>query len=820
MFDQINKQLYEILQLVKNPGRYVGGEFGSVKKCHDGNLLFALCFPDLYEIGMSNNAIKIIYEALNKVNKVVCERVFAVESDFLNYLKEKNLPLFTLESKCPVKEYDILGISIGYELSATSILKILEYANIPLRSLDRKNDDPIVIGGGPAITNPVPFGPFFEAVFIGEADKVLPELVKNLANEKEKGAKRTDLLDIVKQSDGFWYSGKKEKTKKIFFEGFHSQMFNQKYTVPVPSIRTVQDHGVVEIMRGCPNGCRFCHAGYFYRQQREKPIELIMREIESVFANGYREITLSSLSTGDYSLLLPLMETIHAVYDDNNVSISLPSLKVDSFTLPVLKAVAKTRKSGLTFAIESPSEYAQKVINKTVSITQVIDILHAAKDEGWRLAKFYFMIGLPGIGNGKETDEAEEIISFIDTVYNSVKINLNINIGTFIPKPHTPFQWDAQLGYDDAGHLLHGIKQYFKNNKNIKVSYHDPFISMIESIISRGDERVAEIIEDAYSSGAYLDAWEEYLRRDIWEIVLHEHKEMINEILAEKPLDAELPWDTIDIGVSKKYLIQERKRAESGILTSGCTEDCDHLCGICNKEKAIIVSKEKNDHEEPYLHTKESKNTIPSELFYYYLIRYKKIDEAIFLGHIDTMNVFERALQRARIPMATSNGYNPKPKLTFAHPLMLGVASESEYAMIETVEKIEASKIKERLQVMLPHGLYIDTITFAGELFAGAPKKKSLMAAYGGSLFQIECQDAIYFNNMYNIINSCICDGGYIDKIQNTVAELFLPDTGRKNGNLRYYIEKIEPVPSFLAKCYITRKDTYASGKKKYEDVY
>jgi radical SAM superfamily enzyme YgiQ (UPF0313 family) len=434
------KELKKELLSINTPGRYVGGEYGSLVK-NNSNLNIALCFPDLYEIGMSNQAVKILYNIINRQTDASCERVFSPAPDMEELLRSKNTPLFSLESGRLIKDNDLLAFTVGYELAATSILNVIDLSGIPLRNAERSEDDPIIIAGGPAITNPVPFGDFLDAVYIGEAEQTFIDIVRKLDAMKAGGAGRTALIEEIKTSPYFWYKGKADITKRALWTEF-GEMTSGSGLI-VPSIKTVQDHGVVEIMRGCPNGCRFCHAGIFYRPFREKGVDLILSEVESLINScGYREITLSSLSSGDYHNIKDIIWILNKRYENRKISFSFPSIRINSFTLPLISEISKVRKSGLTFAVETPLLVHQRGLNKEAPMDRIIEILREAKRLGWNKAKFYFMTGLPFF---EDEDETDSIIDFLREVGRESRMQLNVNIGTFIPKPHTPFQWSYQL---------------------------------------------------------------------------------------------------------------------------------------------------------------------------------------------------------------------------------------------------------------------------------------------------------------------------------------------------------------------------------------
>ena len=733
--------LAHILPKVQMPGRYTGGEYGIVSETRPGDLLTAICFPDLYEIGMSNTAIKLLYAQLNSMDNVHCERVFTPAPDFEESLRQSGIPLYTLESGIPLQELDMLGFSVGYELSATNILSTLERGHIPIRRGDRSSTDPIVLGGGPALTNPEPFAEFFDAIYIGEAEESLYSIVQIIRTCKAKGAPRQDILKELQAVPAVWMPEKEQPARRVLWHGFDTP---RTRILPVPNISVVQDHAVVEIMRGCPNGCRFCHAGYFYRPYRQKSAAAIIEEIDFyVYELGYREITLSSLSSGDYVGLHQLVRTLNARYQGLGVSFALPSLHVNSFTLPLLQEVSKIRKSGLTFAVETPHQEWQRSINKEVTAEKVNEILLEARRRGWNLAKFYFMVGLPEhLYEG--ANEAEAIIEYLQQVRKVSKFKLNVNIGTFIPKPHTPYQWSRQLTEEQALERIKEVREAFHKTA-VRVNYHSPFISYLEGVISRGDSRVGPLIEDAYRRGARLDAWEEHVSFDIWRAAIESQNWNVEkESCRERDTDEELPWKKVDIGVTQRFLKSELEKSKQHELTNACVFPCDHHCGVCVQETRPLAAAEQNQDDEsaesPIIETEieeEAAVKKPEADGFWYLFSFSKQGKARYLSHINIMTIFERSFQRAGIGLEYTSGFNPKPRMEFAHPLTLGIASKAEIARCKLIAVHEAAEVISSMNRALPEGIQITQLQqMPGQ--KGRGRGQSLMALHAASTYLIK----------------------------------------------------------------------------------
>ncbi len=595
----------DILLKIEKPARYIGNEVNSVMKNKDEiDVRFAFVFPDVYEIGMSHLGIQILYDMLNRRDDVWCERVYSPWTDLDKIMREENIPLFALESQDAIKDFDFIGITIQYEMCYTNILQVLDLAQIPMFAKDRTEEHPIVIGGGPCTYNPEPLADFFDIFYIGEGETEFYNLMDQYKEWKASGKSRTEFLEMAAEIPGLYVpsfydvtynedgtistftsnnSHAKPMIKKQIVMDVSDTYYPEKPVVPF--IKATQDRVVLEIQRGCIRGCRFCQAGMLYRPTRERDVEVLKDYAYKMLKNtGHEEISLSSLSSSDYSKLQELVTFLIDEFKEKSINISLPSLRIDAFSLDVMSKVQDVRKSSLTFAPEAGSQRLRNVINKGLTEEIILEGAGQAFEGGWTRVKLYFMLGLP-----TETEEDMKAIAHlaekiakryyeIPKDQRNGKCQIVASTSFFIPKPFTPFQWATMLNKEDyiakANVVNHEMKAQL-NHKSLKYNWHEADVTVLEGVFARGDRRVSKVLLEAYRLGCIYDSWGEHFRYDLWmQAFENTGVDVAFYNLRERDLDEILPWDFIDIGVSKEFLKREWKNALAEKVTPNCRMQC------------------------------------------------------------------------------------------------------------------------------------------------------------------------------------------------------------------------------------------------------
>lgn len=729
---------HEVLQNVLKPSRYTGGEWNAVKKDWDKvDCTFALALPDVYEVGMSNLGLAILYEVLNRQPNIAAERVYAPWTDMEQEMRARNIPLFSLETHTELAAFDLFGFSLQYEMIYSNVLNMLDLAQIPIWAKDRTLDMPFIVGGGPCVYNVEPIADFFDFFIVGEGEEVIVEVSQALAAWKKAGRPggRRGFLERLLTMDGIYVpsfyepvyaaSGDyerltplDEKAKAIIYKRVCRDM-DEAMSVEnpiVPYMDIVHNRIMLELFRGCSRGCRFCQAGICYRPARERTEAKLKKMARGlVDKSGYDEMSLTSLSSADYSCLGGLVDDLMEDFKDEKVSFSLPSLRIDSFSIDLAHKMQQVRKSGLTFAPEAGTQRLRDVINKGVTEENLINACGSAFRQGWKQVKLYFMMGLP-----TETDEdiigiaklAKKVVDLYTEIKGRRGVKVTISVSCFVPKPYTPFQWFGQLPIAEFERRQQLLKENI-TDRAITFNYHDARLSIIEGVLARGDRRLSKVIYQAWQDGAKFDGWSDLYKHDTWlEAFAKCGVDMAYYNERTRDFNEALPWDITSPGVNKDFLLREWQQAMQGALTIDCRRSKCTGCGICpnlgvhvidyaKEAKPVDLSAETAAPKQPET---DPKGPGKPRTLYKFRAEITKGDELRYVSHLDYANLFLRAFDRAKLPMAYSEGFNPHMKVSFASALSLGVTSEAEYMDFELVKPVCQPEVFDRLKAQLPPG--------------------------------------------------------------------------------------------------------------------
>lgn len=725
-----------VLTQVQRPGRYIGGEPGQVVKDPASvEVRFALCFPDAYEIGMSHLGLRILYSRLNSDPRIWCERSFAPMADMESALRRASLPLTTLESRTPLSDLDVLGFSLQHELCITNVLLMLDLGGVPLRASDRRDNDPLIVAGGPTACHPEAFAPFFDAFALGDGEELAGQIATTWVTSRNGGATRNQALEELDQIPSVYVPGLADveedrlSHRLVVIGGTRAKAsriddlnaFAYPSDGPVPITEAVFDRAMVEIARGCGGGCRFCQAGMVYRPVRERDPRAIMDCLQQQLVHGgYDEASLTSLSTADYSQIGPLLKSASQRLSDQRVALSVSSLRAHGLDESLTEALAAVRTTSLTLAPEAATQRLRDVINKNITEDDIIRGAQASMIYSRRRLKLYFMIGLPT----ETDDDVESIAALAGRIQRAVagrskrRLALTVSASTFIPKPHTPLQWCEAIGREEVLYKHKVLKSLLKPLR-IEGRFHDVKLSVLEAILARADRRAADLAESAYRRGARFDGWDEHFNVDAWRAALDEWGVDPDLLRAPIPLDARLPWDHLDVGPNPAYLRREYRRALASKTTSPCLriradgegELVCHKCGVdCDleAERGRYETRAQSANAIAPQAAEAQTPTEPSAARYRLII--EKRDRLIWLGHLDTVRLLTRLFRRAGASLTYSKGFHPKPKLSFASPLPLGMAGLGEVVDVtldEAPTPVEPATLLEAMQRLSPRGLNI-----------------------------------------------------------------------------------------------------------------
>jgi radical SAM family uncharacterized protein/radical SAM-linked protein len=780
-------EIDSFLALVEKPQRYIGGERNARRKpLAPGAVKWALCFPEVYEIGMSHLGLKILYAILNDREDAMADRAYCPWTDMEAEMRKRGVPAFAHESRAPLRAFDVLGFSLQYELTYGNVLTMLDLAGIPLHATDRIDGDPIVIGGGPCMANPEPLADFFDAFLIGDGEEAV--LAINAVILEHRGRGRAHTLRALARIPGVYVpalyevayhpDGKiagfrpldpdiPEQVKRVWIEDLSKAPFPTDSPVPLAEI--VQDRMAIEVVRGCTQGCRFCQAGYWYRPIRERSADQVTAlAVEGIANSGFDDVSLVSLSTADHSQADEMAHKVAAAMKPEQVSISLPSLRADSFSVGLAEAAGEVKKNGFTFAPETGSERLRRVINKNITDASLLEAVGTAYRRGWSLVKLYFMIGLPT----ETMEDVESIASLIERV-NQVGRQagggkrVNASVGAHVPKAFTPFQWEGFEPLSSLEQKLGALKRRYQNHRFVRLKWHDLRPSFLEAVFSLGDRRLGRVIEAAWRRGARFDGWGECFDWNRWMAAFDEVAIDPEFYTRGRDLDEILPWDLLDADLTKKFLLRERRKAFEERLTNDCRWGDCHMCGIPNAPDDIQLAVDRPQalgvegrtgldgnlirkagfarkiaitkaepvpgpvlaESAPVVEEEGARELADDRERVRLRVFYRTGEEVRYVAHADLMRAFHRAFRVARVPVVMSQGFTPRPKAAFGPPLPLGVTGAREAMDVDFHPPVPVDLVA-RMNAALPDGI---RIVSAGD----APEGPSLAAAVTAADYRV-----------------------------------------------------------------------------------
>ncbi len=725
-YNQILRE--QIFPRIQKPARYIGGEWNQIsKEIHAGLCRVVLAFPDVYEIGVAYLGFQILYEILNQDPEVYAERVYSPWTDMEKLLRENNIPLCSLETGTPLSGFDILGITLQHELAYTNAVNLLDLGGIPLTRKERREDQPLILGGGPGAANPEPVAEIFDLIILGDGESVFSEIIRQ--NREMRGQSRQERVRALSRLEGVYAPGRYHPVYSP--DGRLISMtaepdapypvrrrFEPMPDLPtkflVPYLAITHDRISVELFRGCTRGCRFCQAGMINRPVRERDPQAVFDQlIKAVDATGYEEVSFTALSSGDYTQLQPLVDRLMQELIPRRIALSLPSLRLDSFNSEVAESIGKVRKTGLTFAPEAGSEGLRQSINKYLDEQTFIANLSRIFTQGWDRLKLYFMLGLPG----ERTEDIAAISALVRKILAEARRvtpgrkrapRLNLSLALFVPKPHTPFQWEGQLNRGEAKLRYQQLARELPPAAGYrfgKVEEQELNKSYLEAVMARGDRRLWEVVHQAWARGARFDSWSEHFNFEIWSQAFAEKGIDPDEYaLRERGVEELLPWDHLDTGVSRDFLKQEKTRAQAGRLTPDCRPANCQECGVAEPKTCPLPPA----REMVPAGIRDKVVAGPERESVRIRLQYQKTGDMRFVGHLDMVNLFRRAARRARLPLHYSIGFHPQPALAFGPPLSLGFQGLAEWIDIGLDSWLDPGAIVQAMNQVLPPGIRLE----------------------------------------------------------------------------------------------------------------